>query len=1193
MILSHTRPSQKRLISNFKLRGAAFTILAALLSTPTHAQFRASIQGTVTDPQGGVIPNATLTLLDIDTNRSITASSNSGGVFNFNALAPDHYTLTATAAGFQKQVIQNVPINPEQASSVNVTMAVGDVNTTVNVAGDTLPAIDTETATISGNITADQIQHLPSSGRDVFQLAQLAPGVFGDGSRSAGGAATLPGTQTGTSSGGSGIFATENGPQINSNGGQFETNGITIDGISTVSAVWGGASVITPTEDSVGNVKVVSNQYDAENGRFSGANIQITSKTGTNQFHGSAFFRAQRPGLNAYQRWNGAGTYNYLNSDGTIRTPEERGLLRESTRANQIGGSIGGPIWKDRLFAFFAYETQRDSSSKPANTWFETPAFRGSSPANSISSVYNNFAGAAPAGASQIDQNCATAGLVEGVNCRTIPGQGLDIGSPLKTALGTQDPTYASVNNPGVGGGLDGAADIAFYQTQNPTTTVGQQFNGRLDADATKKDHIAFAIYWVPLSVTNFNGTTRTYNLYHHDQINDAYSGIWNHVFSSSLLNEARFNDAGWRWNEITTNPQEPFGLPQSSVGPFGNTQSSSPVLGNIQSQNFAFFGAPGPSNFNQHTYTYKDVMTKVAGNHTIKFGADLTRLYYLNNPTYSARPGYSFLNVWNFLNDAPWKETGSFLNATGTPGTNRQDTRVNLWGGFVQDAWKASPNLTLNFGLRYNYFGAYYSKENNLGVVQFGSSPATTYTGLNIRQGGNLITPQTANVGPQFGFSFAPSSLRNRMVVRGGFGLNFNQSEIAILGNGGSNPPFVFNADFENTTGNGAIDPRIVYGAPGGNSVFGYPPNPNAITPVNSAGLPTKGGIGVTAYQDRQPTIYTEHFSLDTQIELGHQLVATVGYSGSITRHLIVQSNVYVNAFADGQAFNPLVTGVDYYANTGNSNNNSLLVGLKHNLSHDIQFDAEFNYSRTMDTGSGPYTEDPYPYRPDLAYGKSDFNFGKALKVYGLWQPHLWHGSQLVGQALNGWSVSGIYNMHAGFPFTPIYSSPNALYYAGSGYGQLRPARYNGGARNVRSNDAYKQGKPNLNFPQAGADQPYFTNPNNGVNTVVSGFGPGGFTTTTTYTLPTLPGVSRNTFTGPGYLDFDATLAKAFGFHPGRFVGEHAALEIRADAFNLFNNVNLTPNSVDTNYQNSATFGQAGAALSGRTVNLQARFSF
>ena len=162
-----------------------------------------------------------------------------------------------------------------------------------------MQALDTETATLSATISSNQIQHMPSFNRDVFQLAQLTPGVFGDGSQSAGGGSNItPGTQGpgGTNAGSAGIFQTENGPQVNAAGGQYQTNGISIDGISTVSAVWGGTSIITPSEDSVHDMRVVSNGYDAEYGRFSGAQIQMTSKSGTNQLHGSAFFKASRPG---------------------------------------------------------------------------------------------------------------------------------------------------------------------------------------------------------------------------------------------------------------------------------------------------------------------------------------------------------------------------------------------------------------------------------------------------------------------------------------------------------------------------------------------------------------------------------------------------------------------------------------------------------------------------------------------------------------------------------------------------------------------------------------------------------------------------------------------------------------------------------------------------------------------------------
>ena len=1140
---------------------------------------RASIQGTVTDPTGAVVPNATLTLTDIDTGRSQTSTSNGSGTYNFNALAPDHYNVTAKATGFKEQVINNLTIIPEQVNAVNVQLAIGDTGTSVSVNGDQVAPLDTATASISGTVDSNQIQHLPSAGRDVFSLTQLAPGVFGDGSQAAaGGANNLPGTQ-GPGGSGSGIFQTENGPQANANGGQYETNSVQIDGISTVSAVWGGTSTITPTEDSVGSLKVVSNQYDAENGRFSGAQIQITSKTGTNQFHGSLFFRANRPGLNAYQRYNGAGSL-------AAGSPSSRGLLRDTQRANQYGGSIGGPILKNKLFAFFAYETSGNNTDATSTGWYDTAAFDALAPAGGpIAQKFLTFPGAGVAASSAISQTCANIGLVEKVNCVTVAG-GLNIGSPLTTGIGKQDLSFVSNTNPGVGGGLTNTADIADYNTVNPTQFVGRQYNGRVDSDVTKRDHVAFAIYWVPQSTTDYSGSVRSYNLYHHSQVNDAYSLIYNHIFSSTFLNEARVNDAGWRWNEITTNPQEPFGLPTDQVD--GNT-SSGQQIGSITLTNF---GAPGPSNYDQHSYDYKDVATKTLGNHSVKFGGQVTRLYYLNNPTYSARPSFNFYNIWDFLNDAPKSEAGIFSSATGTPATNRQDEREDLYGFFGQDDWKARPNLTINFGLRYSYFGPLSAKAGNLGVVQFGTG-AATFTGLSVRTGGNLTQAQKGNFGPQFGFAFTPDILKGKAVFRGGYGLNYNQTEIAITGNSGGNPPFVNNVNF--LSGSPAqINGNIVYAVPSDSStLFGYPANPHTIGGYNTANLPTSGGATLTAYQATQPTIYTQHFSLDTELDLGHQFVGTVGYTGSVTRHIIVQSQLYVNAFALGEAQNPLVNNIDYYGNTGNSNNNALLIGLKHQMSHGVMFDAEFNYSRSMDTGSGPYYQDPYPYAPRLAYGRSDFDFGKAFKLYGIWQPVFSHGNYLSRLVENGWSVSGIYNVHTGFPFTPTQNLGSNLYYASSNYNTLRPAAYNGNAGHIRSNAAYESGRPNLNFPQIAASgaQPYFALAATGINTNAAGV--------TTYTLPQMPGVDRNSFTGPGYMDVDATVTKNFVLPKMRGLGEGAGLEIRADAFNLFNETNLNQGALVTNIANQ-NFGQVvsgtngnQAALAGRIVNLQARFSF
>ncbi len=440
----------KRASSTFAV--CAMAVMFVCLSASAFAQFRTSIQGVVTDPDGAVIPGATLTLKNLSTNETVVRTSDPAGVFNFNALPPDHFSLTVERDGFQKQVLDNLQLIPEQPNALNVKMALGVESTTVTVNASLAPALDTQTADTGASITDNQIQHMPVYQRDVTQLIQLAPGVLATGAQSAGGGGfQAPGTQTGASSGGGGnlghsssIFATENGASANANGGQFETNGYSIDGISTVSAVWGGATVVTPSEDSVSNVKIVTNAYDAENGRFSGALTEITSKSGSNSLHGSFFIQIARPGLNAYQRWNGPQTVQSTDPvTGAKLSPSARGLLRDQDRYNQLGGSIGGPIWKNRVFAFFAYEGQNQTIQATSNQWFPTSQLTALAPANSIASTFLNFKGAAVSGTVIASVTCANGpGLTEGVNCRTIPGQGLNVGSPLTTGLGKQDLTW-------------------------------------------------------------------------------------------------------------------------------------------------------------------------------------------------------------------------------------------------------------------------------------------------------------------------------------------------------------------------------------------------------------------------------------------------------------------------------------------------------------------------------------------------------------------------------------------------------------------------------------------------------------------------------------------------------------------------------------------------------------------------------
>jgi len=1150
------------------VRIASLFVCVVLSAVAAHAQYRTSIQGVVTDATGAVIPGASLTLTNPATGEKQVRTSNDDGVFNFNALpASARFRLEVEKQGFEKKILDNVDLIPDQANALNVQLSVGATAQVVNVDATTVPAIDTESASVTGTITNNQVDHMPSFGRDVFQLIQLAPGVFGDGAQGSGGnGQDLPGTQgPGATGGNQGIFQTENGPQALAHGGQYENNSITIDGISTVSAVWGGTTVITPSEDSVESVKVVSNGYDAENGRFSGAQIQVTSKSGTNQFHGSAFFTAHRPGLDAFQRFNGAGN-----------SP-----VRDDSFFDQFGGSIGGPIWKNKVFAFFNYETVREppSVASTGNGWYDTSDFDSSAPAGSISSQYLTFPGSGVVSKGINSSTCANAGLTEGVNCATIAGKGLDIGSPLTSGLGMQDPNWVSPQSPGIGNGLDGVADIANFITVSNSTSSKAQYNGRLDADVTANDHLGFSIYWVPQSSSFLNGPARAYNFFHHSQINEAYSGIWNHTISPTLLNEARFNGAGWHWNEVKSNPQSPVGLPSDTIDQIGSINISS-------------FGPNVGSILDQWTYSFKDVATKIIGNHTVKFGGEITRLFYLQDCAGCGVPSYNFFNLWDFLNDAPQSEGGGFNPKTGFPTTIRQDQRTDIYGFFAQDDFKMRKNLTINMGLRWSYFGPLSSKEGNMLQATPGSGSAYL-TGLTVHKG-NSWNAQKDNFGPEIGFAWSPGRFHDKLVVRGGYGLDYNQEEIALSAGISNNPGLVVFPSLSISTPS-SPNPGIIYAVSSGiHNLTGYPENPFTVSTFGSNGLPTGGvGLGVDIFPGNLPTMRTHHYSLDTQYDLGHQWVASLGYAGSLSRNTYFHENPNATPAAQGLALNPQIGGGDYWGVIGSGNYNALLSEVKHQFSHQFMADAQFTWSKSMDTSSAPYSEQDYAYNPSLNYAPSDYNVGKAFKLFGMWQPVIFRGNRgWIEKIAGGWSLSGIFNWHSGFPWTPVVNTQGGSLYCGTcGYSQL-PAIYLGGAGHSTSNDQFKTGS---NYPNGSLA--YFTFP---TYTPYGGTDYGN----------ALPQVvrGRNSITGPGYRDVDITLAKSFGLPNNRVLGENAKFEFRMDVYNLFNNLNFNPTSISNSIgcqvgpsdpscvsgsANNANFGQATAALAARTITLGARFTF
>jgi hypothetical protein len=359
----------------------------------------------------------------------------------------------------------------------------------------------------------------------------------------------------------------------------------------------------------------------------------------------------------------------------------------------------------------------------------------------------------------------------------------------------------------------------------------------------------------------------------------------------------------------------------------------------------------------------------------------------------------------------------------------------------------------------------------------------------------------------------------------------------------------------------------------------------------LNSANLPVSGGnINLVAYNPNQKTTTTYHYSLDAQYQLPHNTVASIGYLGNENRHLLIFANYLTTAAQLGYAVSPQVNYLQYWNNAGTGNYNGLVTSIKHTLANNFNLEAQYTWSKAMDDNSGPYSQDPYSYNSHYAYGRSDYNVGQAFKLFGLWQPVFFHGAHgWVEKVAGNWSLSGIWNVHTGFPWTPQYST-QGVYYQGDIY-SLRPTSVIRPYGHDNNNKVY-QGSQNPNFGPSGDASQFFGAPSYVTGPAFPNLAPG-----------PLPGIARNTLNGPSYNDVDASLTKGFGLPKMKVLGEGARFEVRADAYNLFNKTNINGQSLNTTIgsvnpdgtvsQFNANFGVANSGLGARVVQMQARFSF
>ena len=1126
-------PRRQNQLAGRALSSAAFFFFFA--ACPLFAQFRAAIQGTVSDESGATVPAAKVSLLNEDTQATQETTSSGSGFYYFGRLAPGNYTVSVELTGFQKAVKEHVATTAEQTIGVNLKLVPGEVSQTVTVSGNTTPVLETENASIDGTISSQQINRLPQVGRDPYETVRFTPGVFGLGARSGGGGSvSVPNTN---SVGGSSqsVFATENVVPVSGNGQRTSANTYEIDGVSVNSQTWGGGAVITPSQEFVKDIRVSSSSYSAES-RAGGVNVQTVSKNGTNEFHGSAFYKYDSPSLNAYARW--AGPFGGL-------PQKNQNIFR------QFGGSLGGPIIKNHLFAFFTYETLRQANGNLSNVFLETPSYIAdvqSLRPNSIAATVTGLAGNSPQIASILTPNCGQLDLNGANQCAVVSG-GLDIGS----IGGLRGQPVAN----SFGGGLDGRADLQYVQARTFGNQTASQYDGRVDWQASQRDRIFFSEFYIPFTNNFPNSANLRQNVFwNSDRLSLMGALVWTHTLSNTMVNEARFNVLRWKFDELASNPNIPWGIPPATVN-YGNT----PIR----------WGAPGPGIFGQTTYDYRDTLIKVAGSHSISLGLDIAKEQNNDVVGWSARPQFDFGNIWNFANDAPIDESGGgFDPRTGLPTSLRKYIRTFTYSGFVQDDWKVRPNLTLNLGLRWDYYTPITEKFGNISNVILGGG-ATTLTDARIVTGGQQWRPNKNNWGPQFGFAYSPTQ---RTVVRGGFGIGYNRVPQSLLLNGRLNPP-LYNSPF--VPGNLA---RPFYSLAAGpiNSFNGFPAipstrlnfDPNTGFPIGGQ-LTSSPNLFIVPQYFPQPMIY--RYSLGMQFDLGHNWAASLGYQGSSGRHF-TRATQYGLIYPD----NPAANYFQVVNNDVNTSFNALLAHVEKRFSSGFLVQAQYRWSKAIDGGcsTDQICTQLWQFDRNLQRSVSDFDVKHYFVANALWNiPVFRDRSKWTGRLLGGWELNGVITASSGYPWSPVYRDNSCDQISGQGgLCPALPVSWDGIGGDDTTNSTFQQ--KNGSFPGGAAPHFVFPTYNGGL-------------------VPSRPGVGRNIFRGPNYFQIDMSGSKRFTLPPLPFFGENASLDLRANAFNIFNKLNLTPFTIGspTVQINNSQFGQAGSALVGRTVELQARFSF
>jgi Carboxypeptidase regulatory-like domain len=842
-----------------------FCCLLLVLSAAAQVQ-NGQFQGTVSDPTGAAIANAKVTATNTATNLSVSANTNPSGQYLIRALPIGRYDLTVTAAGFRDFSDKGVTINAGVVTRIDAKMLVGQAKEVVEVSGEA-SIVNTEDSRLATTVNSAQIANLPLNGRNVYDLMQVVPGAVNvDGVLSENGHDTVV-----------------NGLRENFSG--FLVNGSSNKGLS-------GGPVNTPIQDTVQEFQLLTLNQSAQYGNSAGSITNLVQKSGTNNYHGALWEFVRNDEFDANTFFNDKLNYDALNDGDPTTVPSRKPALR----FNQFGGTIGGPIVKDKLFFFFSYQGDRFRTfSLPAPTYVEAPAFR---------LAVINAGGLAPGGQESVGQLLygqfppnPQGTLVATVGDYLAAGAG---GTGFTTVAEYEDPSM--YGDPNVANRMTTLfnnlplSTPMIYQTnaiapsrQEVNLFDGNEASGRIDWNLSTKDRFFAQFNWsrqnntLPAlsGIRGFTNPTRF--IFPNGTIN------WVHTFGPRVLNEAR---AGYTGNITKYIPAIP-GVPSIYIGDGFGTMGFGSYNGY-------------PQFFKEHIYNYADMVSINHGSHNIKIGAEVRR--NIENSEFNvARPSYYFYDPFFFAVDAPYGmsagvDPGFISNSLAQLATNKRHWRNVEFGSFLQDDWKVNRKLTLNLGIRYDLFERH--RENANLATTFLPGPGTNLID-NITTGAGQIHDANAPVGsaacpsgvlgpdgvhtidqlavlagvcgpggfaaakslgsgdhndwsPHIGFAYDVFG-NGKMALRGGFGVSYEGTLYNPLSNSRWNPPYY---SFNSVTDDGSLGVGVWGTNTGCNTSAGcavyYGPQPTLGGGGYSTATPTFTGPADPNNFQGTDTIYT-----------------------------------------------------------------------------------------------------------------------------------------------------------------------------------------------------------------------------------------------------------------------------------------------------------------------------------------------